>query len=334
MDNSFDAAASLLKIFRDPLLKIHGDTKSYTYDIRVKSNQPLTIYGRYGIRYIDKNGRVYTSPDANIIYCSENDMKAIFLDLCSYSIFSHEDEIKKGYISVNDSYRVGIGGTAVTKDGEVTNIKKISSLVFRIPREQRGCSKALFMSGIDFSSGILIVGEPSSGKTTLLRDIAYSLSNRIFSESKKVTVLDERNEISGCFNLGPCVDVLKGFPKNAGFDTAIRTLSPEIIICDELSDKDLNSINQCVFCGVPIIASMHGNYNSFMEREICRDLIYSGAFKTIVFLKGRINPTEIDKIYTAGDLIENYRSNLSSSERLTAWSNESKQPKKKRGNVA
>lgn len=48
------------------------------------------------------------------------------------------DRVKSGFVTVRGGYRVGLCGSAVMKDGEVCNVKQISSLAIRIARRSRG----------------------------------------------------------------------------------------------------------------------------------------------------------------------------------------------------
>ena len=64
--------------------------------------------------------------------------------MCDNSIYSYQNEIRNGYITVRGGHRVGISGNCVIEDGKVTNINYISSINFRIARQIIGCSnKAL-----------------------------------------------------------------------------------------------------------------------------------------------------------------------------------------------
>ena len=63
------------------------------------------------------------------------DIEEIFLRLCGYSVYSHMDEIQSGFISAGRSLRVGIGGTAVLKNGALKTVRDVTSLSLRIPRE-------------------------------------------------------------------------------------------------------------------------------------------------------------------------------------------------------
>lgn len=64
--------------------------------------------------------------------------------MCDNSIYSYQNEICNGYITVKGGHRVGITGNCVIENGKVININYISGLNFRIARQVLGCSnKAL-----------------------------------------------------------------------------------------------------------------------------------------------------------------------------------------------
>ena len=92
-------------------------------------------------------------------------------------------------------HRVGVCGTAVYEENRVSGIRDISSLNIRIAREVYGAADELLRELDKEISGLLIAGPPSSGKTTILRDLARQLSIK----GKKVVVIDERGELGGAF---------------------------------------------------------------------------------------------------------------------------------------
>lgn len=63
--------------------------------------------------------------------------------MCENSIYSYQNEIKNGYITVKGGHRVGIAGSCVIENGKVTNINYISSVNFRIAREVVDCSNKI-----------------------------------------------------------------------------------------------------------------------------------------------------------------------------------------------
>ena len=303
----YDRLARQIPLFGDRLLAVPEKIREQAFDIRLKAGQPLSVCGREGVFYLREGGGVTRALTDGLLRVSAGEMQEIFLRICDHSVFSHEREIQKGYVLMDSAFRVGLCGTAVLENGKVKSFRDISTLVFRISREIQGCGDRLFLDGVNFAGGVLIVGDPSSGKTTLLRDIARSLSTGKFSPARRVAVVDERGEIEGGFDLGPCADLLKNCPKREAFDIALRMLSPEFLVCDELSADDLEAVRQSVFAGVPLIASVHGNGETFLRRPLCKSLLGTGAFATVVSLTGRACPGEIAGIETrAGETYEGF----------------------------
>lgn len=302
MDTScYDRLARQIPKYGELLLKAPDTVKEQAFDIHFKSGQPVSICGSEGVFFLKESGQVSRALTEGLTCVSREEMQAVFVQACAHSVFSHEHEIQKGFITMGDGCRAGVCGTAVLENGGVKSVRDVSGLVFRVPREVKGCGDRLFLEGVDLSCGVLVAGEPSSGKTTFLRDVALSLSVGKFQPIRRVAVLDERGELGGEFDLGPCADVLRGYPKSEAFDIAIRMLSPEYIVCDELSSNDLEIVRQSVFAGVPLIASVHAGRKDLLRRPLCRELLKTGAFGTVVSLSGRARPGEIEAIEKAGE---------------------------------
>ncbi len=302
----FDLLARQIPQYGDLLLRVPQEVKEQIFDIHLKAGQPVSLCGREGVFFLRKDGGLTRALTADLERTAPEEMREIFVQVCAHSVFSHEHEIQKGYVLMNGFCRAGVCGTAVLENGKLKSVRDVTSLTFRVPREARGCADRLFLEGVDLRRGLLVAGEPSSGKTTFLRDVAHSLSVGKFQPSRRVAVLDERGEIGGGFDLGPCADVLTGYPKAAAFDVAIRMLSPEYIVCDELSPEDLETVKRSAFSGVALVASVHAVREDLRRRPLCRELLRSGAFRTAVCLAGRAQPGEIESIETAED--EEYES--------------------------
>lgn len=60
-----------------------------------------------------------------------------------FSRYASIETLRQGFLPVRGGFRVGLCGSAVVKDGEVTNLKQISSAVIRISREQKGIAQAV-----------------------------------------------------------------------------------------------------------------------------------------------------------------------------------------------
>ena len=112
----------------------------------------------------------------------------------------------------------------------------------------------------------LIISPPGCGKTTLLRDIARNLSIGFdhFSGTE-VAVADERGELGAICggipgnDLGLRTDILNNCPKTEGVMMLLRTMSPRVLITDEIgSPQDEAALFQASLSGVSVICSAHG----------------------------------------------------------------------------
>lgn len=293
---AFDRIAGSIPLYRDELLALPDRVKAQAQDIRFSDGQPVAVCGREGVFFL-KRGGFSRALGPGLAAVSAAQLQELFFSICGQSVFSHEWEIRQGYVRVDGLCRAGVCGTAVLEDGRVKGLRDITSIVFRIPRESPGCGDRLFLLGVDFRRGALIAGEPGSGKTTLLRDIARSLSLGRFGPGRRVAVLDSRGELSA-FDLGPCADVLRDCPKAEGFEMAIRSLSPEIILCDELSPGDLEAVRNAASAGVGLVSTIHAGPDP-RSRPLCRDLLSTGAFGTLITLRGREYPCEAASVEEA-----------------------------------
>lgn len=253
-------------------------------EIRLRVNRPAAATVMGTVRYITENGQLtYNSNSA--VTVSEQDMRRCFEAVCQYSIHSFQNDILSGYITLRGGHRVGLCGTSVTRGGAVENVKNVSSLNFRIAREINGCAEEL--CGRVFDNGlcsVLLAGAPASGKTTMLRDMA-----RILGERYRTAVIDERGEIAAVVggipqnDVGLNTDVFDGYDKPSGINTAIRVMSPQIVICDEIgSAADLAAIRAAAGSGVCAAASVHGSGAD----ELARKGIDLNIFDKTVFLSG------------------------------------------------
>ena len=108
---------------------------------------------------------------------------------------------------------------------------------------------------------------------------------------RKVAVVDERGELAGtCIgvpqnDLGLCCDILDGYPKAEGILQAVRTLSPDIVVCDELgSMEDVAAVEQGLNAGVTLVSSIHaGSAEELLHRKQAVRLLETGAFGTVAF---------------------------------------------------
>lgn len=271
-----------------------------TKEIRLKTGQAIAFDLGNEVLYLTScQGELSAVPDTALV-CLPEWIAAIVDEACDYSLYTHQEELRWGYITTRSGCRIGIAGSAVVEGGSVKSYRNISSLCIRIAREHCGCAKALlpllYRDGVIHS--LLICGEPSSGKSSLLRDIACSLAEKAVA----VSVVDERGELSNGSQTKGC-DVLLYTPKAIGIQQAVRCLSPQAVILDELGHKaEIDAVMDGVYFGVPTIASVHCyEPRELLNRRALKDALCKGAFEYTVFLKGRSSAGKIASIYNTGE---------------------------------
>ncbi|HHZ05685.1 MAG TPA: stage III sporulation protein AA [Clostridiales bacterium] len=284
------------------IIKLPNELKIQAQEIRLRVNRPVSIYcGRQTYFVTESYQFTTTVLRDKMLMATQRDIAETFQNICCYSVYSRQNEIKNGFVTMHGGHRAGICGTAVYNDDRLTNIRDISSINIRISKEINGAADKLIKALNNNMGGVLICGAPSSGKTTILRDLARQLS---VSYGLKVSVVDERGELGGTCNgilqndLGYC-DVLDGYLKGEGIMQAVRCLSPQVVICDEVGNSnDAVAIEESLNAGVAVIASIHGKKENFIRRPQVQRLMNTGAFSKLVFLKSSETPGEIEDICT------------------------------------
>lgn len=295
---AFEKAAEYLPDgLRRTVLKIPFSVQNRVQEIRLRRDGLLTVSLPEGEYAVDSAGVLTEKPEALTVYCSQADVEKTFLKLCEYSVHSHSEQLRAGFITAKGGFRVGVAGTAVTDDGKVTAVRDIRSLCIRVASRHDGCAAPLYSLFKERIPSLLIAGEPSAGKTCILRDLARVLSEGDGMPRRRLTVVDERGEIAGTGGLYNA-DVLCDVPKPIGILQAVRTLAPDLIMLDELGTKEeVEAIVHNLHAGVPAVATAHcRDMREAMAREAVRYALERRVFETVVFLRGRDTPGSIREI--------------------------------------
>ncbi len=309
ISSPFDSAVSLLDTqLQRALFAIPQSIKAKVQEIRLRANKQLVLYCGEESYFVAKNSSVSKQNVRDNICVEYNKLKQIFDHLCNYSIYSYQNELKNGFITVKGGHRVGICATALYCENKLSGIRDVSSINVRIAREVQSCADDLIKNISLSEGGIIIFGKPSSGKTTIIRDFARQLSLKM----KKVCVIDERGELAAQFegvsqnDLGLC-DVLNGYKKSEGMMLALRSLSPEIIICDEISGtNEAKAIQECLNSGVTLCSTIHaGSLEEFLCKEQAVSLLHSNAFSNVIQLNEESSSLgKIKKTYKVSELYD------------------------------
>jgi stage III sporulation protein AA len=268
------------------------------YEVRIKIGKPILVYSKHGesiINYIP----------------TKEEIKSMIQKISNYSLYAYEEDIRQGFITIKGGHRIGIAGECVMENGEVKTIRNISSVNIRICREIIGCSEKVMKYIVSGSRvyNTIIISPPKCGKTTMLRDIARNISNgisRFGINGKKVAVIDERSEIGACHfgipqsDLGIRTDILDNCLKREGLIMAIRSLSPEVLICDEIGTKgDIEALMMAFNSGVNIITTIHGfTIEDLYKRKVFCDLLDNEILERAIILSNRSGIGTIENVYS------------------------------------
>ena len=292
----------ILAIFPDKLKQLFPqEILENTEEIRLRANQPVELITEQGGRLLKEA-------------CTPEELLNIMKNCTNHSIYAHAEEIRNGYLTIAGGHRVGFTGRVLHKNGEITTIDHFNSLNIRIARQIRGAAKEVLPYLLENGRALstLLISPPQVGKTTLLRDVARQLSDG-YGELPgfKVGVVDERGELAGCVNgvmqldVGMRSDVLDGCPKAKGMILLIRSMSPQIIITDEIGgEDDFIAITNAAASGVRVIATAHGSdLEELLAKEYMKKII-GGRFFSRYLVITRENGTILPKRLYKEDLKE------------------------------
>ncbi len=204
----------------------------------------LRAGGMFSLSLSDEN--VFPVLDGCRVTCTPGEVEQCVMLLCRRSYQSHQAEIENGYISVDGGVRVGVAYSRAP-GGEVHTV---NAVCIRIPREIECDISPVFARGVRSS---LIYSPPGVGKTTALRLCIKKLCEMRL----RVSVIDTRFELSGMSHCN-MADYICGCERGEGIEAAVRSLSPQVMVCDEIGTlSESGAILQAVNTGVPFIATAH-----------------------------------------------------------------------------
>ena len=250
-----------------------GDALS---QIRLRAGRPVQLIGE-GFRA------------CGAVALTDGALKSLLGTLMEHSVYAWQEELDQGYFTLEDGSRVGVCGH-MTLDGGHCRMDRIGSACVRVARQLPGCANELVKRMLEGGAlrPTLLASPPGLGKTTLLRDVARSLSTLGYC----VGIADERHELAACrggvptLDVGPCTDVMDGCPRADAIGWMLRAMSPEVIIADEIGgEADALALQDAARCGVAVAASAHaGCFSDLLARRCLGQIMASGVFRQVAML--------------------------------------------------
>ena len=165
-------------------------------EIRLRREKPIILRRNSDMLFVDSNGKITKAVDSECVKVTSAEIDSFFYAICRNSVHSFQEDICSGFITLSGGHRVGLCGTAVVRDGKITNIKNINGFNVRVSREIIGLGEDIYNKIFCGElKNVLIAGAPASGKTTILRDLCRLLGRRY-----KVSLIDERSEIAAVYS--------------------------------------------------------------------------------------------------------------------------------------
>ena len=121
---------------------------------------------------------------------------------------------------------------------------------------------------------------------------------------KTCGIVDERGEIAAMYkgipqnDIGINSDVINNVSKSIGINMLIRSMGPQIIICDEIgSKKDIEAIERATLSGIKGVFTAHAsNIEEIRQNPNLNKLIVNKKIQRIIILdsinKGKIKQVE------------------------------------------
>ncbi|MFZ5925239.1 MAG: stage III sporulation protein AA [Bacillota bacterium] len=297
---------------RSAIALMPGEVLSRTGEIRLRRGRPVMLLaGDDEIVVAARGGAARQGDDPYII--SDQEALATLQLMAGGSLYAFEEEIRQGYITLRGGHRVGLVGRAVIERGQVKVLKDISGFCVRVAREVLGAADSVMPHIIKSRTRLfhtLIISPPRCGKTTLLRDITRQASDGVPSlgfPGIQVGVVDERSEIAACYagvpqnTVGLRTDVLDACPKAEGMIMLVRSMSPDLVVTDEIGrEEDVLAICEVMNAGVSMIATAHGeSLEDVAERPTLKSVFEGRLFERAILLSHANGPGTVEGILDA-----------------------------------
>lgn len=266
---------------RSSVLQLAKKAALCVEEVRLRAGQPASVYA---------GGREWKlQSQGSCLTVSQQTVAQVVACAAEYSVYHAQEQLKRGFCTIAGGHRLGVCGEAVCEQGQVLTLKNFSSVNLRVAHSVPGAADAIIDLIWKNPESVLLIGPPGSGKTTVLRDTVRQLSDRLRCS---VSLVDERWELAAMtngiaqFEVGCATDVLTGVPKAEAITMLLRSMRPDWIAVDEITDKsDVQAMVASAYCGVRFVATAHAvSLEDLTRRPIYRRLLEQQVFGHIVLI--------------------------------------------------
>ncbi|MBQ7884897.1 MAG: stage III sporulation protein AA [Clostridia bacterium] len=268
-------------------------------EVRLRVGKPISVLCNTKQYFLGEQGLCNNPNQA--IFATRDMLTDIVFKASDFSIYSINEQLKQGFITVKGGVRIGVCGTVV-KDEKIKTINEFSSLCIRLPHLIKNASLPIFNHVVNNGklNNVLIIAPPGGGKTTMLRDIVYQLSYHGYPFN--IFIADERGEITAGvdgFNLGNFYDSLCFLSKSESILLGLRGMSPDIIVTDELGAReDFYALKCAINSGVKVIATVHASsIDELKNKSEFAELLEEKCFDRFVVLSKENGVGTIEGVY-------------------------------------
>lgn len=285
------AAAVLPPELRQQALALPAQERERAEELRLRCGWPMAAVFPEG--EVPLGGRKIVTQDLELL-----------LEIASRaSVHAVLSQLREGYLTIEGGHRLGLCGTAVLENGQMRNLRSLSSVSIRIARQHPGAALPL-LSGLMEGGRLcstLIAAPPGMGKTTLLRDLVRCISDGDGMPPLRVGLADERGEVAALYGgvpqlrVGRRTDVIEGCPKAQGAMLLLRAMNPQVLAMDEITaPEDVAALLTAAGCGAVLLATAHGEGDELTRRPLYRTMLEERIFQRVV----SIQRTEQGRSYT------------------------------------
>ena len=284
-DSCRQAARALPPRLRRQVLALSPEELGQAEELRLRAGWPMAVLLPGGERALEGAPVEASELEQLVEIASRASLHAVL------------PQLRQGYLTLEGGHRVGLCGTAAMEGGHIHALRTLSSASIRVARQVPGaCAPVLdrLCPGGRLRD-TLILSPPGLGKTTLLRDLIFRVSEGEGCLPLRVGLADERGEVAALYGglpqlaVGRRTDVVEGCPKDQGLMLLLRAMNPQVLAVDEITaPEDVSALLCAAGCGVTLLATAHAaGREDLLRRPLYRPLLEEGLFRRLVHIRRR-----------------------------------------------